>query len=96
MKWIFFLMTLLALLFTFNMIAMVPRHFDWSRALLVAASISIAGIFAWLSGKRFVNVSERASLPRVAKTPPALVWLFTVTVFCLVGITRLIMHWLRV
>jgi len=89
-------MTLLALLFTFNMIAMVPGHFDWSRALLVCASISIAGTFAWLSGKGFVHTNGRASLLHIAKTPPALAWSFVVTVFCIVGVIRLIMHWLHI
>jgi len=90
MKWLLFLLSLVALLFAYNALFMMPGNYDWLNFAIAGVAIPVAAILAWLSGKRFT--SDRATLKELMLTPPAVVWIFVLLLFCGEGLARVVAY----
>jgi hypothetical protein len=91
MKWVLFLLSLVALFFANNTLFWVPGSYDWFTVVAAGIAISTAAILAWFSSKKFAESTSRghAALKDVVMAPPAVIWLFVMLVFCLVGLLRI-------
>ena len=90
MKWVLFLLSLLALFFANNMLFWVSGNYDWLNFAASGVAISLAAVLAWLSSKRFAG--EHASRKELMMTPPAVIWIFVVVLFCCAGLMKLVMY----
>jgi hypothetical protein len=92
MKWVYFLLSLVALFFANNTLFIVPEKYDSFTVVAASAAIVIGAIFAWSSSKRFVKstLGLHVSWKKLVMAPPALVWLFVMFLFCLVGLTKMV------
>jgi hypothetical protein len=60
MKWVFALLSLLALFFAYNTLFWVPGHYDWFAFVAVGISFSLFVLFGWLSSRKFLASSKSA------------------------------------
>jgi len=92
MKWVFLVLELLMLFFTFNTLFMVPEQYDLFTTVAASTGIFLAALAAWLSSKRFAKSTsgEQPTWKNVATAPPAIIWIFVILVFCLVGFMKLV------
>jgi hypothetical protein len=60
-------------------------------AVAAGIAISVAGVLAWFSSKRFAQSAREAHITwkKVVMTPPAVNWLFVMLLFFLVGLTKI-------
>ena len=91
MKWLLFLLSLIALFVANNALFWLPGKYD--RFTVVAASIAIltAGGLAWLSSKKCARSSfgAQATWKNVVMAPPAVIWFFVMMLFCFFGLMNL-------
>jgi len=90
MKWVLFLLSLLALFFANNMLFWVPGSYGWRNFVLAGIAIFLAAVLAWLSSKRFAR--EHASWRELMMTPPAVIWIFVVLLLCCAGLMKAVMY----
>ena len=91
MKWLLFIASLIALLFAYNALFMMPGNYDWLNFTVAGIAVSVAALLAWLSGRRFAP-NHAATLKELMLSPPAVIWIFVVAVFCCVGIIKLFVY----
>ena len=91
MKWVLFLLSLVALFFANNTLFWVPERYDWFTAVAAGIAISTAAVLAWFSSKKFAGSTSKGqvALKDVLMAPPAVIWLFVMLVFCLIGLLRI-------
>jgi len=91
MKWVLFLLSLVALFFANNTLFLVPGRYDWFTAVAAGIAISVAGILAWLSSTKFARASlgAQATWKNVAMAPPSVIWLFVILLFCFFGLMKI-------
>ena len=91
-KWVLFLISLLALFVANNALFLMPGEYSWFNAVSAAIAISIAAVLAWFSSKGFVKSASPsdAGWRRVVGAPPALVWIIVVLWFCALGVMKII------
>ena len=93
MKWLLFLVSLVALLFAYNALFMMPGNYDWLNFAISGLAISAAAILAWLSGKKFSR--GQATFRELMLTPPVVIWIFVALLFCGAGLIRVVAYWQR-
>ena len=91
MKWVLFLLSLIALFVANNALFWVPGKYDWFTAIAASVAIATAGVLAWLSSRMFArsSLAAQASWKSVVMAPPAVVWLFVMLLFCLFGLMKI-------
>lgn len=91
MKWVLFLLSLVALFVANNTLFWVPGSYDWFTVVAAGIAISIAAVLAWFSSKKFAASTSKgqADLKDVLMAPPAVIWFFVMLVFCLIGLLRI-------
>jgi hypothetical protein len=91
MKWVLLALELLMLFFANNALFFLPDDYGWFNFVAGGIGILIAAVSAWFSGKMFVKSSIRGSidLPKVASTPPGVIWIAVVGAFCLAGLSKI-------
>lgn len=91
MKWVLFLLSLIALFVANNALFWVPGEYDWFTAIAASVAILTAGVLAWVSSKKFARSSAgaQATWKNVAMAPPAVVWLFVMLLFCFFGLMKI-------
>lgn len=93
MKWTLFGISLIALFVANNALFMVPEKYDWFTAVAVTSAICVAGICAWFGGKRFAAAAfDKPTWKQVVMSPPAVVWIFVIVLFCLVGLSKFVAY----
>jgi len=93
-KWILFVLSLFALFFANNMLFWVPGKYDWLNFTSAGIAILLAAIFAWFSSKKFAKTTpvERPSLCETLKAPPAVIWLFVMSLFAFFGLLKILAY----
>jgi len=86
MKWVLFLLSLVALFAANNALFWLPGRYDWFNFVAAAVAIPVAAVLAWFSSKRFVG--GQATWKEVLTAPPAVIWFFVVVVFLFEGLTK--------
>jgi hypothetical protein len=91
MKWVLFVLSLIALFVANNALFWVPGKYDRFTAVAASVSILTAGVLAWFSSKKFARSSlgEQATWKNVAMAPPAVIWFFVLLVFCFFGLMKI-------
>jgi hypothetical protein len=93
MKWLFFVLSLLALFVANNALFWAPGRYDWFTFVAAGISISLAISFAWLSSKRFVGPSAlQPTWKKVVMAPPSTICIFVLLLFLGVGVLKLIAY----
>jgi len=93
MKWLLFALSLFALLVAYNALFMLPGSYDWFGFTAAGVAISIAAVCAWFSGRRFAG--KQATRRELMLSPPAVIWLFVLLLFCGAGLIRVVAYWLH-
>ena len=91
MKWVLLTVEVLTLLFTNNVLFMIPGRYGWSNFVAAGAAVLLAAAAAWFSGKIFSRhrLTERVQWKEVVKTAPVLVWIAVVSAFCVALLMRI-------
>jgi hypothetical protein len=91
MKWVLFVLSLVALFVANNALFWVPGKYDWFTAVAASISIVTAGLLAWFSSKKFARASlgAQATWKNIVMAPPAVIWLFVILLFCLFGVMKI-------
>jgi dipeptide/tripeptide permease len=94
MKWLFFLLSLLALFAANNALFWLPGHYDWFNFVAAGVAIGLAVLFAWLSSRRFATSASttRPTWKDLAKAPPATICIFVLLLFLAVGLMELVAY----
>jgi hypothetical protein len=94
MKWLFFLVSLLALLVANNALFWLPGHYDWFNFVAAGIAIALAVLFAWLSSRRFAMAGStvRPTWKTLAKAPPATICIVVLLLFLAVGLMHFVTH----
>jgi len=93
MKWFLFALSLFSLLVAYNALFMLPGSYDWFGIAVAAVAILAAAVCAWFSGRRFA--SKQATWRELMLTPPAVIWLFVLLLFCCAGFIRVVAYYWR-
>lgn len=91
MKWMLFLLSLIALFVANNAIFWLPGKYDWFNAAAAGIAILSAGVLAWFSSRMFARstLGAHATWKNVAMAPPAVIWLFVMLLFCFFGLMKI-------
>ena len=91
MKYVLFLLSLIALFVANNALFWVPGKYDSFTAVAVSMAIVTAGVLAWFSSKKFARASlgAQATWKNVVMAPPAVIWLFVMLLFCFFGLMKI-------
>jgi uncharacterized membrane protein len=91
MKWVLFLLSLIALFFANNTLFLVPEKYDSFTAVAASTAILTAGVLAWFSSKKFARstLGTQATWKNVVMAPPAVIWIFVVVLFCFFGLMKI-------
>ena len=94
MKWLFFLLSLLALFVANNALFWLPGHYDWFNFVAAGIAIALAVLFAWLSSRRFAMSGStiRPTWKTIAKAPPATICIFVLLLFLTVGLMKFVAY----
>ena len=93
MKWILFLLSLLALYFANNVLFWMAGKYDSFTLVAAPVSIAAAVVFAWLSSKKFAKpTAGTPGTTEILQTPPAVICIFVLSLFCAVGLIKLIQY----
>ncbi len=94
MKWLFFVVSLLALFFANNVLFWIPGHYDWFSFVAAGVAITLAILFAWLSSRRFAvsGSTTRPTWKDLAKAPPATICIFVLLLFLAVGLMKFVAY----
>lgn len=98
MKWLFFLLSLLALFAANNALFWLPGHYDWFNFVAAGVAIGLAVLFAWLSSRRFATSASTTTRPTwkdLAKAPPATICILVLLLFLAVGLMKLVAYAFR-
>ena len=92
MKWVLFLLSLLALFAANNVLFWMAGKYDAFTLVAAPISISAAVVLAWLSSKRFAKQTARTSpgLAEILQAPPAVICIFVLLLFSAAGLIKLI------
>ena len=93
MKWILLVLELLMLFAANNALFWLPGPYDWFNFVAAGVGICLAGLFGWLSSKRFAKSSStggEASWKRAIAAPPAVIWIFVMSLFFVVGLSKIV------
>lgn len=84
MKWVLLILEVLTLLFTNNVLFVIPGRYGWSNFVAAVVGALLAAISAWFSGKIFSrhSLTESVEWKEIVKTAPVLVWIAVVSAFC--------------
>lgn len=93
MKWIFFALSLLGLFVANNALFWMPGNYDWLIFTFAGIGILFAAIFALLSGKRFAK--EQTGWKALVVTPPVVIWVFVIFLFCCGSLLKFLAYWQR-
>jgi hypothetical protein len=95
MKWTLFLLSLFALFAANNALFWLPGSYDWFNFVAAGIAIFVAAILAWFSSKRFVQPTSGALVTwnKVVMAPPAVIWLFVILLFCLLGLMKIVVYY---
>jgi hypothetical protein len=93
MKWILFAISLFALWVAFNALFMAPGRYSAFNFEVAGAGIVIGVLLAWISGKRFLVAEPKRTLEAaIMKTPPMVLCMFILFVFCAIGVVKLMAY----
>lgn len=92
MKWVLFLLSLIALFVANNALFWVPGKYDWFTAVAASIAILTAGVLAWFSSKKFARstLGTQVTWKNVVMAPPAVIWLFVMLLFCFFGLMKIV------
>jgi hypothetical protein len=94
MKWVLFLLSLVALFVANNALFWLPGKYDWFNVAAAGTAILTAGVLAWFSSRKFARSASgaQATWKNVAMAPPSVIWLFVMLLFCFFGLMKIVAH----
>jgi len=94
MKWVQFLLSLVALFVANNALFWLSGRYDWFNFVAAGAAISVAAVLAWFSSKRFAKSTSGASASwkHVVTAPPIVIWLFVMLLFSIFGLMKMVTY----